>query len=232
MLVLPASGQTPAPQQPPSHGQHGQQGQHQTGAQTSTQTDKQTTTGADESMVGQSDRQFMNKAAMSSMMEVQLADIAQEKAASSEVKEYAAKLKQDHQKANEQLKEIAEQRSVSLPTDMGKHQQQMQRLNNLSGEEFDRAYLKMQVDHHKKDIKEFQRQSNRGMDSNLKSFATAQLPVLQQHLEQAQQLSKSTGTRARSTDSTTDRSTDSSTDRTKNPSSDRTTNPNPDPNKQ
>lgn len=152
---------------------------------------------ADQSMVGQSDRNFMIKAAQGGMMEVQLAQMAQQKAASDEVKQYAQRLEQDHSKANEQLKQIAQERQVSLPTDLGPHQQQMAKFQNLSGEEFDRAYIRMQIQDHKKDISEFRKESNRGMDSDVKAFAAAQLPTLEQHLQQAQQLSQSTGTRSR-----------------------------------
>jgi putative membrane protein len=155
----------------------------------------------DQSMVGPNDRKFMMKAAHGGMMEVQLAQLAQQKSASEEVKQYAKRLEQDHSKANEQLKKIAGDRQVDLPTDLGPHQQQMARFENLSGAEFDRAYIKMQVKHHKKDISEFRKQADRGMDTDLKEFASAQLPTLEQHLQQAQQLQSSTGTRSRQADS-------------------------------
>ena len=151
-------------------------------------------------MVGKNDKMFMTKAAQSGMMEVHLAQMAQQKAASDDVKAYARKLEQDHSKANDQLKKIADERGVQLPSDMGQHQQQMAKFQNLSGEEFDRAYMKMQVQHHKKDLSEFRKHQNRSMDTDLKEFASAQVPVLQQHYEQAQQLAASTGTRSRTAD--------------------------------
>jgi putative membrane protein len=156
---------------------------------------------ADQPMIGQGDRNFMMKAAQGGMMEVQLAQMAQQKASSDEVKQYAQRLEQDHSKANEKLKEIAQERQVSLPTDLGKHQEQVSKLQNLSGEAFDRAYIQMQVKHHKKDISEFRKQSNRGMDTDLKEFASAQLPALEQHLQQAQQLQTSTRSRKADTGS-------------------------------
>lgn len=153
-----------------------------------------------EEMVGKTDRQFMMKAAQGGMMEVQVAQLAQQKAASEDVKEFARKLEQDHSKANDQLKKIAQERGVDLPSDIGQHQQQVAKLQNLSGEEFDRAFMKMQVQHHKKDINEFKKHSNRSMDTNVKEFANAQLPVLQQHYERAQQIAANTGTRSRKAD--------------------------------
>jgi putative membrane protein len=153
-------------------------------------------------MVGKTDMTFMTKAAQAGMMEVQLAQLAQQKAASEDVKSYARKLEQDHSTANEQLKKIAQERNVQLPSDLGPHQQHVAKFQNLSGEEFDRAYMKMQVQHHKKDIGEFRKYQTRSMDTDLKEFAAAQMPVLQQHYEQAQQLARNAGTRSRTEDKT------------------------------
>jgi putative membrane protein len=147
------------------------------------------------SMVSATDKKFMDDAARGGLTEVQLAQMAQQKASSQEVKDYARKLEQDHTQANEKLKSIAQQRQVQLPTDIGDHQQMVSKLSNLSGEEFDRAYMRMMVQDHKKDIKEFQRASNRSLDSDLKEFASTTLPTLQQHLQSAEQINGSTRSR-------------------------------------
>jgi len=157
-------------------------------------------TAGTELMVGQTDLKFMNEAAQSGLMEVQVATLAQQKAQNDEVKKFAQQLLQDHSKANEELKAVAAQKNVELPTEMGpKHQSHVSKLQNVSDAQFDRQWLKMQVDHHKKDVKEFQRHANRSMDSHVKAFAEKQLPILQQHLQTAQNLQQ-TSTRSRSTD--------------------------------
>jgi putative membrane protein len=147
------------------------------------------------SMVSATDRKFMEDAARGGMAEVQLAQMAQQKASRQEVKDYARKLEQDHTQANDKLKSIAQQRQIQLSTDIGEHQQMVSRLSNLSGDEFDRAYMRMMVQDHKKDIKEFQRESNRSIDSDLKEFASTTLPTLQQHLQSAEQINSSTRSR-------------------------------------
>jgi len=143
-------------------------------------------------MVGKSDEQFMMKAAQGGLMEVEVARLAQEKASSSEVKEFARKLEQDHTKANDQLKQLAAQKNVQLPTDIGPHKAMVDKLRNASGDQFDKAFLKMQTQHHKKDISEFEKEGNRGMDSDVKALASSTLPTLQEHLRQAQELQGST----------------------------------------
>jgi len=149
-------------------------------------------------MVGKQDQTFMMEAARGGLMEVQVAQLAQQKAQSDEIKEYARKLEQDHTKANEQLKQIAQERNVQLPTDLGSHAAQLSKFQSLSGEQFDREWIRMQVQHHKKDVSDFRKEANRGMDSDVKNFASTNLPVLEQHLSEAQRLQSSTGTRSRS----------------------------------
>ena len=149
-------------------------------------------------MVGKNDHDFLVTAAQSNMAEIEATRLAQEKASSNEVKEFARKLEQDHQKTSEKLKALAQQKNVDLPTDMGKHAQMVEKVRGLSGDKFDKEFMKMQVSHHKKDVGAFQKQTDRSMDSDVKSFASATLPTLQQHLQEAQQLQGST--RGRSAD--------------------------------
>jgi len=156
----------------------------------------------------------MITAAQGGMAEVHLAQLAQQKASSNAVKQYANMLEEDHTKANNELRQVAQQKGVDLPADLDpKHQAEMQRLQGLSGDQFDRAYIKMMVQDHKKDVKEFQRQSERGMDSDVKAFASKTLPTLQKHLTEVQQLAAnktgSSNTRARSADQSSN-SSDSS----------------------
>jgi putative membrane protein len=151
-----------------------------------------------EMMVGQTDLKFMNETAQSGLMEVQAATLAQQKAQNDEVKKFAQQLLDDHNKANKELQDLAAKKNVNLPTEMGpKHQAHITRLQNMSDAQFDREWLKMQVDHHKKDVKEFQRHAERSMDSHVKGFAEKNLPTLQQHLQTAQNLQQ-TASRSRS----------------------------------
>jgi putative membrane protein len=162
-------------------------------------------------LVGKPDEEFMMKAAQGGLMEVEAARLAQEKASSTEIKEFARKLEQDHTKANDQLKQLAAQKNVQLPTDMGQHAATVEKIRNLSGDQFDKAFMKMQVQHHKKDVNEFQKETTRAMDSDVKTFASATLPTLQEHLKQAQDLEGSTrGRKASSSSSSSQGATSSS----------------------
>lgn len=141
-------------------------------------------------MLGPPEMKFLTDAARGSMFELRVADLAQEKAASAEVKQFAQKLKQDHTKANQQLEMIAKERQVQMPADIGDHQKELTKLTGLSGEAFDKEFIKMQVKDHKKDISMFRKHAEKSMDSDLRDFATNTVPVLEGHLQQAQSLAK------------------------------------------
>jgi putative membrane protein len=95
-------------------------------------------------------------------------------------------MQDDHGKANEELKTLATNKGVQLPTALeGKHKKTVDRLSKLSGEEFDRQYMQAMVNDHKEDVEKFQREADKGKDPDVKQFANKQLPVLKKHLEMA-----------------------------------------------
>ena len=97
--------------------------------------------------------------------EVELGKLAAARAQSDEVKKFAQRMVDDHTKANEQLKQIAERKSIKLPTDVdGKDKALMQRLEKLNGPAFDRTYLNAMVNDHVKDVSEFKREASAGRE--------------------------------------------------------------------
>jgi len=95
----------------------------------------------------------------------------------------------DHSKANTELMTLASGKGITLPTALDeKHQKEVTKLSGMSGAEFDRAYAKMMLSDHNKDVSEFEKQSTRGSDPDLKAFATKTLPTLQEHLQMARAL--------------------------------------------
>lgn len=174
----------------------------------------QSTTGssssASQSMSGSgqlsaSDRRFIETAARGGMAEVELGRLGTQKATGPEVKALAQMMVDDHSKANEELKTLASQKGVTLPMDTdSKHKSMTDRLEKLSGEQFDKAFMEEVLKDHKKDVAEFQREAKAsGGDSDVKSWASKTLPTLEQHLQHAQQassMSMGAGTSATSSD--------------------------------
>jgi len=138
------------------------------------------------------DSQFMTKAAQGGEAEVTMGQLAQQKGSSDAVKQLGQTLVTDHQAANSQLQQIASQQGAQLPSSPdAKQQAETERLQGLSGEQFDRMFLNHAVMDHQKDISEFQKEATSGKDPQVKQFAQQQLPVLKKHLQMAQQAQQS-----------------------------------------
>lgn len=134
-----------------------------------------------------SDNSFVTKAAAGGAAEVQMAQLAQSKASSPAVKDLANKLLADHTTANDNLKPIATKDNITWPTGMdAKAQSEYNKLQALSGSDFDREYVNYEIKDHKKDISAFQHEVDHGTDSDVKTWASENLPKLQEHLRMAQ----------------------------------------------
>jgi putative membrane protein len=141
------------------------------------------------------DTTFVTKAARGGMAEVELGKLATEKASSPDVKEFGQKMVDDHGKANDELKSLAQSKNITLPADLSaadkaKHD----RLSKLSGEAFDRAYMREMLNDHRTDVNEFRHESQAGRDADIKSWASKTLPTLEGHLKMAQDTNKAVAT--------------------------------------
>lgn len=152
-----------------------------------------TRTGGD--LLASAEKKFMEKTAMHGMAEVEMGKLAQQKGASQQVKDFGARMEKDHGKANEELKSLAASKGVQLPASMDpEHHRKMEKMQKLSGAEFDRAYMKDMVEDHKKDVAEFRKQAKSAKDQDIKGFASKTLPTLEGHLQLAQQTDKAVRT--------------------------------------
>ncbi|HVN17435.1 MAG TPA: DUF4142 domain-containing protein [Dongiaceae bacterium] len=135
------------------------------------------------------DATFLKKAAQGGLTEVELGQLAVQKASSEEVKKFGQRMVDDHSKANEQLKQVAEQEHVQVPTELNaKDKATKARLEKLSGDQFDKAYMSDMVKDHRKDVAEFAHESKMAKNPAVKSFAQQTLPTLKEHLKQAEQI--------------------------------------------
>ena len=133
---------------------------------------------------------FVKEAAISDMFEIQSSQLAQAKG-DDQTKSFAAQMMTDHQKTTDELKGLVEGGKVkaTLPTQMdSSHQKMLEKLERLSGADFDKQYDADQVSAHKQAVSLFGRYGKRGSSPELKDWASKTLPTLQHHLEMAQGL--------------------------------------------
>ena len=130
------------------------------------------------------DRKFVRDAAIGGMTEVEIGKLAAQKGSSEAVKQFGQRMVDEHGKANEQLREVAVSRSMSVPDSLdSKHKSRVDKLSKLSGAEFDKAFIKDQLKDHQQDVRNFQNEAQNGTDPAVKNFASKTLPTLQSHLD-------------------------------------------------
>jgi len=135
------------------------------------------------------DRDFLQKAASGGMAEVEAAQLAQQRAGSPQVRQFASRMMTDHMQTNADLQQLAEAQSFTLPTKPStKDAAATQKLRALNGVAFDQAYAQQELRDHQGDIALFRKEATSGHDPEVKAFAQKTLPVLQQHLQLAQGL--------------------------------------------
>jgi len=140
------------------------------------------------------DSTFINEAATGGMLEVELGKMAQEKASSADVKAFGQRMVDDHSKANDRLKTIAQEHGVTLKESLGRDQKQtLDRLTALHGTAFDRAYMSAMVKDHVEDVAKFRREANRAEQTPAKQFAAETLPTLESHLAEAKSTAAKVG---------------------------------------
>lgn len=134
-------------------------------------------------------RDFVMEAAEGGMMEVELGQLAQQKAVNQRVKDFGAMMVRDHSKSGDELKQAVAGKNVTIPATLSdKHRDHVNDLNKKTGIEFDKAYMEMMVDDHEKDIKKFESIEKDANDPAVRNYATNALPVLRNHLESAKSI--------------------------------------------
>ncbi len=140
------------------------------------------------------DMGFVREAASGNLMEIQLGQLAQNKASNPAVKQFAQRMVADHNNLQNQLTSVASSGGQSFtPTMDSRHQNQINRLQGLSGAEFDRNYMSLMIRAHQRDVNNFQTQSQSANSAQVRTLAINSLPVLQQHLSLAQQVGSQVG---------------------------------------
>ena len=163
-------------------------------AQAPAKTAKTHSSAASSTAVAAADRAFAREAAVGGMAEVDLGNLAKEKASSQDVKNFADRRVTDHSKANDELKQWASQHNVTLPAELdARHKATHARLEKLSGDAFDKAYMRDMLTDHRQDVAKFKTESKSARNTDLKDWAGKTLPTLEDHLKQAQETASKVG---------------------------------------
>src|ERR1700722_5879378 len=113
------------------------------------------------------DQAFVRKALEGGAAEVQLGQLAQQKSQSDDVKQFGQKMVEDHTQLGEQMKPVAQQLGVKEPKGPSKKDKELAaKLEGLSGQQFDEAYIQAMVKDHKQDLKDFKQAAQTTQNPN------------------------------------------------------------------
>jgi putative membrane protein len=140
------------------------------------------------------DASFFKHAAEGGIAEVEAGNLAQDKGKSQALKDFGAMMVKDHSAANDKLSSIASAEGVKLPTTSSASQMASKaKLKVLTGDTFDKSYIKDQVKAHEDTVTLFKKEIASGADAQAKAFASATLPTVQAHLAKIQQIASDAG---------------------------------------
>jgi putative membrane protein len=142
-------------------------------------------------------------AAHINMAEVEVGQLAQQRSTNDRVKDFGQRLFTDHSRALSELKNIAREKDITLPTSLdAKHKALADKLSKLSGPAFDREFTQAMVEGHQEALKKAQAEAKSGSDPQLKDFAQKMATSVEEHLKIAKNLAGgavgTTGTQDRS----------------------------------
>jgi putative membrane protein len=143
-------------------------------------------------MASPADKMFLKDALQGSMAEVQLGQLALSKSSNDQVKQFAQKMIDDHTKLIQQTKPVAAQNDVQIPNGPDKKSKAvMAKLQALSGDAFDQAYIKDMLKDHKMDDSDFKTEVSSGQSQQVKDLAAKGDAVVEHHLQMVEQIAKS-----------------------------------------
>ena len=181
------STQPPQRKEPPGTTSTGGVGERQGGKTPDQSADKRDKSSS-------ADARFMREAAISSMAEVEHGRAATQNASAADVRQFAQRMVGDHSKANDELKDLASKKNVTLPAELDqKHRAMQEKLTKSKGAAFDQAYMAHMVSAHQQAVKLFEQEAKSGKDPDAKAWAAKTLPVLQEHLKMAQDINAKIG---------------------------------------
>ncbi|WP_162427949.1 DUF4142 domain-containing protein [Pontibacter pudoricolor] len=139
----------------------------------------------------QNDAIFVAEAASADMLYLQLSKEAITRGVSPEVKEMAQQMQEEHEQMLTELQELGSRGNFVLPQTLGNaHKEIYDEVASKEGIAFDLAYIREVRHLHDELLDRYEDMSKNGVSMEVKQYASRQLPLIRQHLEQAEALEK------------------------------------------
>ncbi len=135
---------------------------------------------------------FVEKATLSNMFEVEAAKIALERSQVQAVKDFAQMMHDGHTASITELGTLSTAAAVAPPIALDNdHTGKLEALRNASVEDFDDVYIDQQTEVHENTLNLLKDYASNGKDAGLQAFAMKMAPTVEAHLTQVKALDKS-----------------------------------------
>ena len=148
--------------------------------------------------VSAQDQNFVQLAATSDMFEIQSSRLALDRSRNARTRAFAEQMIRDHTQSSQRLAQLAQANGIPMPTGLDPEQERMMAAISNTRRLFDSEYFRQQALAHRSTVQAYQAQIASGYNNDLKAFAQQTLPVVQQHLEMAEQARSMPARRPRS----------------------------------
>jgi putative membrane protein len=140
------------------------------------------------------DASFYKHLTEGGLAEISDGTMAAESATDPKLKDFGSMMVKDHTAANDKLAALAATKGVTLPTsasvsEMAEHA----KLKLLSGDTFDKSYIKGQIKAHRETVRLLRREIATGKDADAQGFAKSVLPTIEGHLKAIRAIAKDEG---------------------------------------
>ncbi|GAA3762233.1 DUF4142 domain-containing protein [Micromonospora maritima] len=140
------------------------------------------------------DTQYLQAVHQVNLFEITAGNLAQQKGQNQQVKDLGKMFVTDHTQLDQTVQSTAQQLNVQLPADPTADQQKvLDKLNNLNGAEFDKAWVTAQLAGHVQAIQATQTEISQGSEQSVVQLAQDALPVLQAHYDALVALAQTLG---------------------------------------
>jgi putative membrane protein len=137
------------------------------------------------------DKKFLAKVSQADVNEIELSQLAEQKATNPAVKTFAGKMVKEHKMMSANLKPFAESWGIAAPASVDEDaQKELNKLNGLSGADFDKEYMAQMVSDHAKALDAYTDEAKDTKDEKFQAAVVKNKTMVAAHKNMAYDLKK------------------------------------------
>jgi putative membrane protein len=137
------------------------------------------------------DQMFVHDTLEGNQAQVEMSRLAEQKSSSDDLKQFGEKMVQIHTELTNQLTPAAKELGMNAPDGPSKKEKkEIERLQALSGPDFDTEYIQAMAKQQQHDLKEFKDEAQSGQTANIQQAAKQDAPVLAEHYQVLEKLAQ------------------------------------------